>query len=275
MTNQELGWSDAIVTVLQDAGEPLHYQRITALIGERGLRTLTGANPVDSVRGFLSQMTTKGNRNYDGRIRRVARGVYEFVDPTSPVTEPREDEDIEDELDTIDEGQSTADSRIVRVPAFGLYWEKEKVNWGRGGSGILGRQAAGAKEVDFSDQQGVYLLHKDRSVVYVGRTTESLRGRLDWHNKDKKAPRWNQFSWFGFRDVNNDTGKLEPLPREIDTRHLITILESVLIEALEPPVNGRRGDYMGVLYEQVSDPKIQELEDTKLRRMMAESLHRS
>ena len=135
----------------------------------------------------------------------------------------------------------------------------------------MGRQAAGSSPVDFSGQHGVYLLHKDRAVIYVGRTTDSLRGRLDNHNKDKKAPRWNRFSWFGFRNVSDDN-KLEDLPSEIDAQHLVTILESVLIEALEPPVNGRRGDYMGVLYEQVPDPEIQKQDDLRLRRMMSESL---
>ena len=275
MVSREMGWQEAIVAVLQDAGEPLHYQRITELIGERRLRALTGANPVDSVRGFLSQMTTRSHRSYDGKIQRVARGVYEFGDPASPMTVPQEDVDELDYKDAINEEPSETGTRIVGVPAFGLYWEKDKINWGKGSSGILGRQTADSKEVDFSEQHSVYLLHKERLVIYVGRTTDSLRGRLDSHTRDKKAPRWNRFSWFGFRDVNDETGKLEPLPGEIDARHLVTILESVLIEALEPPVNGRRGDYMGVLYEQVPDPKIRERDDANLRRMMAESLVRN
>lgn len=275
MTPQEMDWQEAIITVLQDAGEPLHYQRITELIGERGLRKLSGATPANSVGGYLSRMTTKGNPIYDERIQRVARGVYLFADPANPAPEPQQDEDVADtdEFDAIDEGQGTTASQIVRVPAFGLYWEKSKVRWGRNSRGILGRQAAGSEAVDFSEQYGVYLLHKDRSVVYVGRTTDSLRQRLDLHNKDVKAPRWNQFSWFGFRDVDG-TGQLNPLPEKIDTGHFVAILESVLIEALEPPVNGRRGDYMGVLYEQVSDPMIQAQEDAKIRSMMADSLNR-
>lgn len=270
MTSPEMSWQDAIATVLQDSGEPLHYQRITELIDERGLRSLSGSTPVATVRGLLSQMTTQGSRSYDERIQRFTRGVYVYLDPTDP--DPSNvQEDSGESSDLIDD-QSDESSGITGVPAFGLYWEKEKVNWGRGSSGILGRQTTGSQRVDFSDQQGVYILHKDRAVVYVGRTTDSLRARLDWHNKDRKAPRWNQFSWFGFRDVDEGTGNLKPLPTDMESRHLVTILESILIEALEPPVNGRRGDYMGVLYEQVSDPIIQNQEDAKLRRMMADSL---
>ena len=120
----------------------------------------------------------------------------------------------------------------------------------------------------------MYLLHNDRSVIYVGRTTGSLRGRLNSHRQGKKSPRWNRFSWFGLCDVNDNDkdGKLKPPPSQIDTQHLAAALESVLIEALEPPVNGQRGDDMGSLYEQVVDPEIQKKEDAKLRRMMAESL---
>ena len=272
MTSEEMAWQPAIIAVLQDAGEPLHYQKITELIGERELRTLSGANPANSVSGFLSQMTNEDHPSFNDQIQRVTRGVYMFVDPESPM--PDSQQDINDIDDAEEEQDETSAQKIVKVPAFGLYWERDKVNWGRGSKGILGRQTPDTKEVDFSEQQGVYLLHKDRSVIYVGRATKgSLRERLKFHKQDKKAPRWNRFSWFGLRDVNDETGELEPLPSEIDTDHFVAILESVLIEALEPPVNGQRGDYMGILYEQVVDPEIQEKEDAKLRRMMAESLY--
>ena len=272
MTSQAMDWDAAIVKVLQDAGQPLHYQTITGLIGELGLRELSGATPATTVSSRLGTMINPEHGRFDRRIRKTSRGVFEFVDPSDTTPEP----EPEQEIDESDEAVIESSDRIIGVPAYGLYWEKDKVNWGRGSSGILGRQAAGSSPVDFSGQHGVYLLHKDRAVIYVGRTTDSLRGRLDNHNKDKKAPRWNRFSWFGFRNVisDDDGNKLEDLPSEIDTQHLVTILESVLIEALEPPVNGRRGDYMGVLYEQVPDPEIQRQDDIKLRRMMSESLSR-
>lgn len=46
------------------------------------------------------------------------------------------------------------------------------------------------------------------------------------------------------------------MPVGLDTVHLINILESVLIEELEPPVNGQRGDFLGHQCEQVPDPEI-------------------
>ena len=268
MTSEEMTWPEAIIAVLKDAGEPLHYQKITELIGERELRTLSGANPANSVSGFLSQMTNKDHNSFNDQIQRVTPGVYMFVDPASPMPDPQQD--INDIDDAEAEQDETSDQKII--PAFGLYWERDKVNWGRGSKGILGRQTPDSEEVDFSEQHGVYLLHKDRSVIYVGRTEKSLRERLNSHRLSRKAFRWNRFSWFGLRDVNNDSGELDPPPSEIDTEHLLVALESVLIEALEPPINGQRGDDMGSLYEQVVDPEIQKKEDAKLRRMMAESL---
>lgn len=66
---------------------------------------------------------------------------------------------------------------------------------------------------------------------------------------------WDNFSWFGFRDVK-DNGELSPMPNQVDSTDLISILEAVLIEAREPPVNGRRGDFLGIPYKQVPDPEI-------------------
>jgi hypothetical protein len=184
---------------------------------------------------------------YDGQIRKVSKGTFEYVSSeTAPATEEPEDDDNEDAS-----GANT--DRIVRVPAFGLYWDKSKVRWNSGE--LLGRGPGSSNRVDFADQHGVYILYKDRSVAYVGRTIDSLYGRLRAHNRDNKSVRWDRFSWFGFREVA-DNGQLNAMPPDVDPAHLVSILESVLIEALEPPVNGRRGDFLGLQYEQVPDPII-------------------
>ncbi len=49
MTTRETGWQEAIITVLQDTDGPLKYDAITQIIGERGLRALTGATPANSL----------------------------------------------------------------------------------------------------------------------------------------------------------------------------------------------------------------------------------
>ena len=258
MTTRETGWQEAIVAVLEDADGPLKYDAITQIIGERGLRTLTGATPADTVNAYLSQMIRPGHQWHDSRIRKVGRGIFELVTSGGDI--------LTEEPETDDDDQSGNPNRIVGVPAFGLYWEKDKVRWNSGE--ILGRQTHNSSIVNFAAQQGVYILHKERSVSYVGRTIDNLYGRLRTHSRDHKSVRWDRFSWFGFCNVDDHTAELKPMPSEVTPAHLISILESVLIEALEPPVNGRRGDYLGVQYEQVPDPEIA----TQLSRAFLRSL---
>ena len=247
MTSREIGWREAILTVLEDADAPLKYDVITQMIGERGLRTLTGATPADTVSSYLSQMIKSDHSWYDSRVRKVSRGVFELA------TGEDSSEIVEYEPD-LDDDPVAHPTQIVRVAAFGLYWEKDKVKWNS--RQILGRTAGSADTINFADQQGIYILHKDRSAAYVGRTTDSLYERLRSHNRDHKSVRWDKFSWFGFRDIDGESGELKPMPNALDAVHLINILESVLIEALEPPVNGRRGDFLGLQCEQVADPDI-------------------
>ena len=247
MTPDEMPWKDAIIKVLQDADRPLHYREITQLIGDRGLKSLSGATPDMTVNSRLHSMLEPNHSLFDDRIRKTGKGTFEFLNPDS--VQPEEEPTIDDEE------QDHDPNHIVRVPAYGLYWEKEKVRWGSGD--ILGRLAKGATVFNFAEQKGVYLLHNRSSVAYVGRTTDSLYARLHAHNRnrDHKSMRWDSFSWFGFRDVK-DNGELNPMPDQVDSAHLISILEAVLIEALEPPINDRRGDFLGIQYKQVPDHEI-------------------
>ena len=264
MTSSNLSWQEAIIRVLEGAGEPLHYQEVTNQIGQQGLRPLTGSTPAGTVNAHLSRMIKEDDSIYDQRISKAGRGIFEFIHPsldTSPELEDSDETDVEEPDDV----------REHLIPAFGLFWERDKVRWNS--SQILGRQASIANPVNFAEQQGVYLLHNGRSVVYVGRAIQnSLYNRLRNHNRetDSKALRWDCFSWFGLRDVDDTTGRLQSFAGHFSMSDLITILESVLIEALEPPINGRRGDRMGELYQQVIDPQIQE----NLRREYFASLAR-
>ena len=249
MTTQKSGtWKDAIISVLQDADKPLHYRRITEIIGERGLRTLSGATPELTVSSQLSRMIDEGHPFYDERIRKVGLGVFQLAssgDVTVPEQKP-------DDLDGKE--QDSNPDMIVQVPAFALRWDRHKVDWKY--PRIQGRQNQ-KHPVNFAEQQGVYILHDDSTVVYVGRTTDNLYNRLREHDRDDhKSARWNKFSWFGFRGVDDQTGRLTMMPTKVNPKSLVSILESVLIETLKPTVNQRRGDYLGIQYEQVTDPNI-------------------
>lgn len=253
-TPDEMPWKDAIIKVLQDDDRPLHYREIAQFIGDRELRSRIGATPWNTVSRDLSSMVNQDDKDYDSRIRKadkVGRGYYEYV--TSDSASDDNASFVEDPIPD-DEEQDHDPNHIVRVPAFGLYWEKDKVRWNSGE--ILGCLAMGSRKVNFAGQKGVYLLHNGRSVVYVGCTTNSLHARLRAHNRDHKSMHWDHFSWFGFCGVDEESGELRSMPGKVDSAHLTGILEAVLIEALEPPANGRRGDFLGIPYKQVPDPEI-------------------
>ena len=67
--------------------------------------------------------------------------------------------------------------------------------------------------------------------------------------------RWDRFSWFGLRSVSEEGQLRDVDTSSIDRDTLIATLEAVLIEALEPPQNRRRGDqFSAIEYLQVADP---------------------
>lgn len=119
-------------------------------------------------------------------------------------------------------------------------------------------QQIGATPVDFCGQLGIYLLYDGREVVYVGRTTERPLGRrLYEHTLDRMSVRWDRFSWFGLLPVS-ETGELGKLPASFAATKLIPALEAILIEALEPRQNRKRGDDLAAVeYIQKSDPEIE------------------
>lgn len=126
-------------------------------------------------------------------------------------------------------------------------------------------QQLGAEPVDFGKQLGIYLLYDGREVIYVGRTTEgSLGGRLYHHTCDRLSTRWDRFSWFGLVPVS-EKGSLAAMPAQYQSEQIIPALEAILIEALEPRQNRKRGDDLkAVEYLQHEDAEIkkQKLKDS-------------
>ena len=118
--------------------------------------------------------------------------------------------------------------------------------------------------MDFSEQVGVYLLHDRDRTIYVGRATDTLFARLKAHNGDRLSGRWDRFSWFGLRGVQED-GTLGDPATAWTHNVVIETLEALLIETVEPPLNRKRGDNLAAVeFLQVVDPAI---EDRKLKEM--------
>lgn len=115
--------------------------------------------------------------------------------------------------------------------------------------------------INFAKQHAVYLLHHYREIVYVGQTVgpkASLAARLREHTRSPPLhSRWNRFSWFGFRKVihHDSGGELGEahLPIGFTVRDLMSIVEAILIEAVEPRNNRQGGKRFNELaYGQVS-----------------------
>jgi hypothetical protein len=102
-------------------------------------------------------------------------------------------------------------SPAILIRAFGLFWERDQIDWGsRGRAGhLLGYRDHPGTQIDFRDQRGIYVLYEGASiahqrVVYLGQAgagTRSLFHRLRDHRDDELWNRWQRFSWFGLLGV--------------------------------------------------------------------------
>lgn len=146
----------------------------------------------------------------------------------------------------------TSQSKIIRN--MGLFWKRDEVLWKGdrkvGPKSLLG-QRAGAKRagnVDFWRQVGVYALYADYHLVYVGQAgigdKACIGTRLKKHTKDDLAGRWDMFSWFGLCKVkaNLTLGARFGLAKAT-WNGIADILEGILIEVAEPPMNSQKGRF--------------------------------
>ena len=134
------------------------------------------------------------------------------------------------------------------IAAYGEWWDPHEIDWGSRGYGKQGRmegveKGRGGATIDVWDQRGIYVLFQDWSVVYVGKTGQQALGkRLRDHRSDDVAGRWDRFSWFGVRNVNeNGTLGAVPMPsRQVRAPDVISTLESVLTRVTAPSLNHQR-----------------------------------
>lgn len=263
----EKSWKEAIEAVLTGQSDPVHYVKIAELIAQQGLKKKVGATPAATVASVLS---TSINQDGDkAAFEKVGKGLFRLrqqaapkkgtVSQPTPPTAAAEDGESEPGL----------------INAFGMYWRRELVDWALTNPKLLGQQQEGSTSVDFATQQGVYLLHDGREVVYVGRS-EALKGigsRLRAHTKDRHNGRWDRFSWFGVLNVKEDgsldtnTGKAMSLDNLVDT------MEALLIESLEPPQNRQRGQgFNEVEFIQVPDPNLEKKQKKALLAELGKNL---
>jgi hypothetical protein len=240
-------WDEAIQVVLKNAKGALHYTEIADRIANQKLKQKVGATPANTVAAVISGSLHSDDSPY----QRVARGEYALKDTLQEA--PPETEAINDAV--------TQDAGALR--AFGMYWQRDLVLW-TGKPRLLGRQGPNASDANFAEQIGVYLLHDRDRVIYVGRASDTLFKRLQAHTTDRLGGRWDRFSWFGLRSVNDDGSLGEP-STAWEHGVVIETMEALLIESLEPPLNRKRGDnFSAAEYLQVADPDIDSLKKKQL-----------
>jgi hypothetical protein len=247
---KEMTWREAIDIVLGASTTPLHYKDITEKIIADGLRRSLGATPAATVNAQISTSIKKEGPN--SPYLRVGKGTFTLADAsgTGTVAPPSK------LTPTVAESEETEEQYDI-VSSFGMFWRRDAVEW-TATPKLLGMQQIGATPVDFNKQLGIYLLYDGREVIYIGRTTDRPLGRrLYEHTSDRLAARWDRFSWFGLLPVS-EAGALGSLPQTYDAAKLIPALEAILIEALEPRQNRKRGDDLSAVeYIQREDPSIQ------------------
>jgi hypothetical protein len=140
------------------------------------------------------------------------------------------------------------------IANIGLFWKREKVRWV--GSRSIQKQLAGKRAygktagvVDFWKQTGIYALYNtDYDLIYVGQAgfgdKSCIGDRLKHHTRDDLAGRWDRFSWFGLRKVTikNKLGS-KPQHKGGDLTLIGNVLEAILIEVAEPPMNSQGGKF--------------------------------
>lgn len=244
-------WRRAIEKVLTDAEGPMHYRDIAETIVSDGLRTQrVGATPASTVSSYITtSIKSDGDRSPFVKVGPGQYALKHFVETDRSSVKTRDDGGSV--------GDPSSEEQYDVITSFGMFWRRDLVDW-MSSPRLLGMQQLGAEPVDFRDQVGIYLLYDGREVIYVGRAeARSLGRRLYEHTVDRLSTRWDRFSWFGLLPVS-DKGTLGQRPVTYPSEALIPALEAIMIEALEPRQNRKRGDDLAAVeFLQKEDPEVE------------------
>ena len=253
----EKSWKEAIKKVLGESDTPLHYAEISEQILSRGYYETDGATPAATVNAQISSsIKHEGEKS---PFMRVGKGTFALKNSLAaaiiPASTPVPKQNKSGTL-----AETDVESSDSIIHSFGMYWQRDLVVW-RNDPKMFGKQQALSKPVDFGKQKGIYILYDHHTVVYIGRSIDRPLGkRLFEHTVDRLGSRWNRFSWFGLLDVTQE-GNLRETALNTSLASLVATLEALLIEALEPPQNRKRGDdFSAIEYIQDIDPELKEKE---------------
>ncbi len=260
----EKSWREAIKRVLAESDTPLHYAEISEQILSLGYYKTDGATPAATVNAQLASSIKHDSEK--SPFMRVGRGIF-TLNAINDKTKPDANQAT---AANKTESEEELSESIIR--SFGMYWQRELVVW-RNDPKMYGKQQALSKPVDFGKQKGIYILYDHHTVVYVGRSIDRPLGkRLHEHTVDRLGSRWDRFSWFGLLDVTPE-GNLKEIVFNTSLASLVATLEALLIEALEPPQNRKRGDdFSAIEYIQDIDPELKEREIQNTLRSIEQKL---
>ena len=235
MTTQNLSWAEAVLKVLRETNGPLHYTEVERQIMEQGLRPKIANSQATTNSALRSLMSASGRNG----VREIynQKGVYALESIARELNRKLREEEA-----------AAQNSGVIKIEAFGLFWRRGLVDW-ESGPRLLGQQSKDSIVVDFADQDGIYVLHDSREVMYVGKTytptsNYGLYRRLKDHNDDpRKTVYWDGFSWFGFKPVAQDGRLLQPSDNAT-LESVIDLIETIFIETLLPRLNQQSGEGM-------------------------------
>jgi hypothetical protein len=242
-------WAQAIRQVLLDNGSAMHYVEIAKQAVGKGYKT-NSATPDYTVAAVLTDDIKKGA---EAQFLRLGNGYYALAE-TGGVFAVAQPFDVGSPL------EDAPAPAILAIRAYGIYWERSKVDWQPSVPSLFGRQHEASPVVDLSKQRGVYLLYDGRELVYVGRSVDlGITVRLRDHTVNRLRSRWDRFSWFGLSPVTESGDVTIGGTQSANLAQVVALLEAVLIEALEPRLNRQKGQgFEGAEFLQVEDPSLAE-----------------
>lgn len=228
---KEPTWKEAMIKVLKDEKEPIHYTDLARLIVEKNIKKKVGHTPYQTVSAELTRDANSSKPSFE----RLKGGLC-FLRELMHGYESNQ--------------SSTEESALKIITSFGIYWDRELIDWNKTKPDLYGNQMNNADAINFKEQKGIYLLHDIRETIYIGQG--EIGSRLKEHTKGRVSSRWNRFSWFGLYDINEEGNLIkDDTAKTIDFDALLLTFEALLIESIEPRQNRQRGkDFKSIEYLQ-------------------------
>ncbi len=250
-------WKEAIYKVMLENGGEMTSSEIADAILKQGLKESTPTPAATVGANIYVSIKKRGKKS---PFALAGKAKFKLIKENIPQNK-KEDKDLTKE----EVVESINKENIVK--AFGMFWDRNGVDWDSNAVKLWGEPSnfSGKNsknndtKVNFADESGIYILYDHRTIVYVGRAIQGTLGqRLKEHTRDRLNTRWNRFSWFGTIAIKED-GKLakESLADNFSMEKVISTMEAILIEALEPLQNRKRGDEFDCEFTQVFDDSKQ------------------